>query len=316
MKQIIKKIKKLGFRLGIKKLIGYEAIFSCAFCKREKGAELYTGADSREKEFMVLPHSEKYWYADPLLYEKDGKEVVFLERVDRKTGRGCIACADLSKGQWTEPVPVIEESFHMSFPMCFTWGRELYMMPETEMSGQLNLYRSTQIPYGWEKAGEFLQGVKLVDSIILEQDENKILFLASEYKKDDDFYTRFHEYEMEKADGTIFCRDMGRKNEDYALNARTAGPMIEDKGRLIPLQRSTSGIYGYSVQFTRYEGKLTGKFHGKLLGKIEKELLPENIRIKGRKLIGVHTYSQSDHYEMIDIQYLVFNKNKWRRKRK
>lgn len=306
MKQIIKKIKKLGFRLGIKKMIGYEAIFSCAFCKREEGAELYTNRSSRDREFVFLPHTEEYWYADPLIYEKNGKEVVFLERVNRKTGLGCIACADISNGEWALPVPVIEEPFHMSFPMCFSWENELYMIPETEMSEHINLYHCTQFPYKWEKVGEYLSGLRLVDSIILSKNDKKITFLASEYKPEDDFYTRFHCYEMYKCGEEISIRDLGRISEDYSLNFRAAGPMIEDGTRLLPLQRSTSGIYGFSVQFNRYDEKLPGV--------LQKELLPGDVVIEGKKLIGVHTYSMSSHYEVIDIQYLVFNKNKWRKK--
>lgn len=306
MKQIIKKIKKLGFRLGIKKLIGYEAIFSCAFCKREEGAELYTNRSRQDKKFVFLPHSEEYWYADPLVYEKDGKEVVFLERVDRKTGLGCIACADISSGQWTLPVPVIKEPFHMSFPMCFGWKNELYMLPETEMSKRINLYRCTQFPYKWEKVGEYLSGLRLVDSIILSKNDEKITFLASEYKPEDDFYTRFHCYEMYQYDEEISMRDLGRIGESYSLNFRAAGPMIEGGEKLLPLQRSTPGIYGFSVQFNCYNEKLPGV--------LQKELLPDDVVIKGKKLIGVHTYSMSSHYEVIDVQYLVFNKNKWRKK--
>lgn len=306
MKQIIKKIKKLGLGLGIKKLIGYEAIFSCAFCRRERGAELYTDKSKNDKEFFFLPHSEDYWYADPLVYEKDGKEVIFLERVNRKTGLGCIACADISNGQWSVPVSIIEEPFHMSFPMCFNWKEDLYMIPETEMSECINLYRCIQFPYKWEKVGEYLQGMRLVDSIILNKNDKKVTFLASEYKPEDDFYTRFHCYEMNKNDGTITFCDLGRVSENYSLNFRTAGPMIEGKTRLLPLQRSTSGIYGFSVQFNCYNGIIPGV--------LQKELLPKDITIKGKRLIGVHTYSISSNFEVIDVQYLVFNRNKWRKK--
>ena len=64
---IIKKMKRLGLKLGFQKMVGYEAIFSCAFCEREPGRELYHSNFRKEKNFQVLPHSEKYWYADPLL---------------------------------------------------------------------------------------------------------------------------------------------------------------------------------------------------------------------------------------------------------
>lgn len=304
--QLIRKIKKLGFKLGFQKLLGYEAIFSCAFCKREPGCELYRPGQNGNKKFEILPHSADYWFADPLLWEQDGKEVVFLERVDRKTGIGCIACADITDGLWTVPKPVIQETYHMSFPMCFNWGDELYMIPETEMNQAVNLYRCTEFPYRWEKAGSFLKGWRLVDSVVWEKNENRMQLLASEYDPEDNFYTKYHAYELYRHENGIEARDLGKVSDHYTLMSRMAGPVIEKQPELAPVQRSTSGIYGYSVQFCEKDEKKPGK--------IIKELLPADFRDMGHKLIGIHTYSQSSHYEMLDIQYLVYNKNKWRKK--
>ena len=259
-----------------------------------------------------MPHTKKYWYADPLLWEKDGKEVVFLERVNRKTGIGCIACADITDGSWGEPIPVIEESYHMSFPMCFDWNDELYMIPETEMNQSVNLYHCVEFPYHWEKVGEFLKGWRLVDSVVWNKEDNRVRILASEYDPEDDFYTRYHAYELYKKDGHINVGDLGRESDIYTLKSRMAGPAIKGKMSLAPIQRSTSGIYGYSVQFCVKEEKVPGMQI--------KELLPADFNATrhnnglGRKLLGVHTYSQSSHYEVIDIQYLVYNKDKWRKK--
>ncbi len=310
--QLIRKIRKLGLKLGFQKLVGYEAIFSCAFCNREHGKELYRENDIKDKVFVVLPHTECYWYADPLVWEKDGKDVVFLERMDRQTGLGCIACSDISDGSWKEPVPVIEEAYHMSFPMCFEWGGELLMIPETEMNQSVNLYRCVEFPYRWEKIGEFLKGRKLVDSIVWEKEDDKVSILASEYDPGDVFYTRFYRYELYKKEGGIGVCDGEKGSDPYTLRSRMAGPVIGEKEPLVPLQRSTSGIYGYSVQFCKKGEKLPDKQI--------KELLPasfngaEHHNGIGRKLLGVHTYSQSSRFEVIDIQYLVYNKNKWRKK--
>lgn len=299
-------------KLGFQKLVGYEAIFSCAFCKREYGKELYRLNDMKEKSFTVLPHTDNYWYADPLIWEKDGKEVVFLERVDRQTGLGCIACSDITDGSWKEPVPVIEETYHMSFPMCFEWDGELLMIPETEMNQSVNLYRCVEFPYQWKKIGEFLKGRRLVDSIVWDKEDDRVVILASEYNPDDDFYTMYYKYELFKEEGQIKVRDRGKVSDSYTLMSRMAGPVIAEKVDLVPVQRSTLGIYGYSVQFCE-RGE---EFPDKRI----KELLPADFNAARhdngmeRKLIGAHTYSQSSHFEVIDIQYLVYNRNKWRRK--
>ena len=137
------------------------------------------------------------------------------------------------------------------------------------------------------------------------QNDGNMQFLASEYDPKDDFYTRYHAYELQRADGQIKCRDLGRISDKYTLRSRMAGPVIEDKVPLAIVQRSTPGIYGYSIQFCKKEEYLPGR--------IVKEILPSDLIGMGHKLLGVHTYSRSSHYEMLDIQYLIYNKDKWRK---
>ena len=296
------KVRKLGFRLGIKKLMGYEAIFTWAFRKRTVGKELYQEQESGEA-FIVFPHSDRYWYADSLIYEYNNKEAVFMECMDRKKKRGSIGVIEMNEDTATSPRIVIEEDFHMSFPYIFEWNHVLYMLPETEMNCSVVLYRCREFPYKWEKIGEFLPGHKIVDSIVENMSEDRIAFIASEYNPEDDFYTRFCRYEMCFQDGKLQMVYKGLVTEEYTLESRMAGPLIDYS--ILPVQRSTSGIYGYSIKFKRWED---GK-----AGECIKEVLPKEITLNKRRmhLIGVHTYSRSSSYELIDIQYLVFNKDKW-----
>ncbi|MBO4899425.1 MAG: hypothetical protein J5509_03980 [Lachnospiraceae bacterium] len=293
------------------KFIGYEAIFSCAFKK--------AGSD---EPYAVLPHSGKYWYADPLIISHDGREIVFMERVDRETGIGAIVYSDITDGTWHEPVAVIEEKFHMSFPMCFEWNGSLYMIPETEMDNAINLYRCASFPDKWEKCGRFLDGMKLVDTVVFEASDDEITFLSSEYLPEIDFYTRFRKFKLKKSssDGTpadactnaeLEATDLGLVSEQYTLQSRMAGyPLGAERalsiggsadstpGEVIyPVQRSTSGVYGYSVMFREGDPES---------GEIKKEMLPNKVNTDcKRRLIGVHTYSRSDKYEVIDVQYLA-----------
>lgn len=315
----IKKVRKLGLRLGFMKFIGYEAIFSCAF--RPSGC----------REWIALPHTDDFWYADPLIYARDGRQIVFMERVNRHTGIGSIVASDITEGRWTAEIPVIEEPFHMSFPMIFEWDGELYMIPETEMNDAVNLYRCIEFPYKWAHAARLLEGTKLVDSVVTGITSERVDLIASEYLPEDDFYTRFRRYAIRKnSEGQIEAVDIGIVAEKYTLQSRMAGyPMTED-GRHIPdmgeytvdgkaatppektgstvypVQRSTSGVYGYSVMFMEDD-----PCNGRTL----RELLPDSVRddgirmydVKGKipRLIGVHTYSRTEHVEVIDIQYLA-----------
>ena len=95
----------------------------------------------------------------------------------------------------------------------------------------------------------------------------------------------------------------GSNKDGYTYDSRTAGGVIENS--IIPLQRSTPGIYGYSIKFH--------SFKDAEIGKLRHEILPSTLHIAGnhKKLIGTHTYSQSSDFEVIDVEYLEFDRNKW-----
>ncbi len=303
--ELVKKARRLGLVLGFKKLAGYEAIFTWGVRRRVKGQELY-----REKgsvaPFKIYPHSKSYWYADPLLCEYENRQVVFMECMDRKTGIGAIGYVDLNDyyTKNSQVKIVIKESFHMSFPMTFLWGDELYLLPETEMNGGLVLYRCTSFPEKWERTAELLQGHKIVDSVLIKTVGNTASFLASEYNPEDPKITRFCRFDLVKETTGISAVWHGTDQNDYTYDSRTAGGLIENS--IIPLQRSTPGIYGYSLEFHALKDSQ--------IQQMCRKILPSDLHIAGRhkKLIGTHTYSQSSDYEVIDVEYLEFVKDKWK----
>lgn len=303
--ELIKKARRLGPVLGFKKLVGYEAIFSWGYRKRIKGRELYREKGT-EAPFTIFPHSDQYWYADPLLCEYQGRQVVFMECMDRKTGIGSIGYVDLTENDGKNPHVriAIREKFHMSFPMTFRWGDDLYMLPETEMNDSLVLYRCTSFPNQWEKVVELLPGYKIVDTVVIKMEDKKVSFIGSEYEPEDLQRTRFCRFDLVKEEGGISAVWHGTDQDDYTYDSRTAGEVIENC--MIPLQRSTPGIYGYSIKFH--------SFSDSKIGKLRREILPSDLHFVGkhRKLLGTHTYSQSRDFEVIDVEYLVFNKDKWK----
>ena len=97
--------------------------------------------------------------------------------------------------------------------------------------------------------------------------------------------------------------DLGLISEQYTLQSRMAGyPLNAEQADttgsvLYPVQRSTSGVYGYSVMFR--EGDPDS-------GAVKSEMLPNSVLTDcKRRLIGVHTYSRSGKFEVIDVQYLA-----------
>ena len=180
------------------------------------------------------------------------------------------------------------------------------MLPETEMNESLVLYRCTAFPEKWEKAAELLHGHKIVDSVLIKTEDEKAAFLASEYDPEDPKLTRFCKFDLIKEANGISAVWHGSDKNHYSYDSRTAGGIIEN--RIIPLQRSTPGIYGYSIKFHTFKDSEVRQ--------LRREILPSDLHIAGRhrRLIGTHTYSQSSDFEVVDVEYLVFDKNKWKKR--
>ena len=168
IKTILRKIKGMGLTTAFLKLIGYDAVFTCAVRQRASKEDI----PETKSPFHVFGQSKEFWYADPLLYSFREKECIFMEAFDRKAGLGRIAFSERKENEWTTPKIIIKENFHLSYPMIFQYKQELYMMPETSTAEKVVLYHCIKFPGEWEKQQTFLDGRKIVDIVLKEIKEN------------------------------------------------------------------------------------------------------------------------------------------------
>lgn len=293
MENLIRKMKRLGLKLGIMKGIGYEAEFTCAFRKKE------------DKEgFIAYEELEDYWYADPLIFQYKNEEYVFMEAFERSTGLGRIAVSQVGEEGWKPPEIILKENFHLSFPMIFEHRGILYMIPETSTADKVILYECKEFPMKWEKRAEFFQGRKLVDIVPVRKEESTVTFLASECEKDS-LRVRFQAFTINFDSNCAVELKEYNCCQEYNFISRNGGVMVN--GQLV-LQKSTQAVYGYSILFAKSDEVLPCNVD------IIREIKPADIKLYNNKIkhiIGTHTYSCSEKYELVDIQYMRFNKTKW-----
>lgn len=304
IKTIFRKIRGMGLTTAFLKLIGYEAVFTCAVRQRISENEI----PEMKSPFQSFEYSKQFWYADPLLYNYKGKECIFMEAFEREAGLGRIAFSEKTVNGWTTPKVIIKEGFHLSYPMIFQYKQELYMIPETSSTDKVILYHCTKFPEKWEKQQSFLEGRKIVDIVIKEINGNKIQFLGSECNPLNDLMTRFCRFIVEEKEGIFVANEVTVFNncQDYTWYSRCAGYPYFD---LLPLQRSCEGLYGYSVIFAERDAVME---RGAVIKKAE--ITPLDVKFVGRKpgkIIGIHTYSRSLQYEVIDVEYMEYSPSKW-----
>ena len=161
MNQFKRALKMNPFRL-LKKVFCFEEIFTIAYRNRDGKTLL----DSDLLSFDRIPYDDTFWYADPILVSYGGKDYLLMESFDMRTQLGSIACAEFDEaGKLSEPRVILQEPYHMSFPMVFFWNEDLYMIPETCGNRSLNLYRCEGNIEKWTLVKSFPVEEELVDTV-------------------------------------------------------------------------------------------------------------------------------------------------------
>lgn len=306
----LKRIRKMHPARVLKKLCCFEEIYTIAYRKRESRSLL----DDGRCAFETVPYHDDYWYADPILITADGKDYLFAECFDMRTQKGFLGCAEFdANGCLSAFRPVIEEAYHLSFPMVFEWDGKWYMIPESSDNRSVNLYCCEGDMFRWQKIREFSVEKPLVDTVVLSCDENAVELLSSAIHPEDPLLFRWQKLTLRKTEDDFTLTENGTVDgcEPYTRWNRMAGKVANVDGKvLLPTQESTETDYGINLYLNDFAENNLQNMKGK-------KLTPGDIHAKDiddKQLIGIHSYAVSQRYEVVDIRYFRFSpKNRWRK---
>lgn len=199
--------------------------------------------------------------ADPFLFVRNEKLFLFYEE-KRRTSNGYIKMVytdDLI--HWSEPVLVLEENFHLSFPFVFENNGNVYMMPESGEAGEIRIYRFTN-----EELTECefchvpLKG-EFVDSSIIWNDGYYYIFTSDRLFHQRVFFsqTLLGNYTEHPMSPLYIGKDYGRN----------AGSVFKYNGNIYRPSQDCSRLYGGNVALHKIS-KLN-------VNVIEEEIYLENI---------------------------------------
>lgn len=255
---------------------------------------------SYEKAFNPIPNTKKYWFADPLLFQDNGKEYLFCEAFDKKMYKGILGVFDVNNGEANNFRTIIEEKYHLSYPCVFKYNNNYFMIPETGENNTINLYRSIDFPNKWKLECVLTSGHRYADPTVFVHHQNVYFIVYNE--SPDDFYNVI--YKINMSDYTISEVDTIR----YKTNiGRPAGFFISDgnKGFYRPAQNSRE-LYGKNIILYKEN------FDNNTIVENEFSVVDNSkVRIGDRTGVDrIHTYSCTDLHEAIDYCNFHFVLNK------
>ena len=114
--------------------------------------QLKTSNDSTQflaDPFFIKVKDTFYLFFEHKKTKKDHAEIGLLTSIDGK--------------KYTYQGTVLKEKFHLSYPQVFEYKKNYYMIPESQGSNQVLLYKARRFPYDWKVCDTLLKDIKLKD---------------------------------------------------------------------------------------------------------------------------------------------------------
>jgi hypothetical protein len=233
-------------------------------------------------------------YADPFLFEHDGRHHLFCEEVPAGAARGVISHTELRADDRpaAAPVPVLEAPHHLSYPFVFRHDGGVWMLPETSAARRVELYRATAFPHAWERAAVLLDDVDATDPTLLEHDGRLWLF-AGVAQPGASSLDELHLWWAERLEGPWHPHPRNPVVSDVRC-ARPAGPVQRWDGRLVRPGQDGSRRYGGAISFRAIETLTPGDYAERDLGRLD----PAGLR----DARATHHYSADSRFEAVDLR--------------
>jgi hypothetical protein len=237
----------------------------------------------------IFPPRDRLW-ADPFVMVDGDRTFIFVEEMTFRERRGRIACLELRRdGTWTEPRPIIERPYHLSYPCVFRWRGEAYMVPETLANHTVELYRCVSFPDKWEFAAELLSGVTTVDSTIFEL--NGLWWMYTSTPSVGRVFDELMVYFAESPLGPWQPHPLNPVRSDV-LGGRCGGSPFAYRGDVFRAAQDGTRAYGHALQIRQIVNLTPDDWEEREVGAI----LPH----WRAGLAGTHTLNHADGVTVID----------------
>jgi hypothetical protein len=238
-----------------------------------------------------VPDDGARYFADPFPFIDSGRIYVFCEEYPYATRKGLISLFEIVGGTPTNPRPIIERPYHLSYPMVFRRGSQIYMIPETSSVGRIELYRAESFPERWAFERVLVDGIIASDATLLTWQGRDWLFasIAGEGASTWD------------ALGLFYADDLFGDWTAHPLNpvlidagaARPGGVMVRHGNRLRRVAQDCRRIYGGGIALADVD-------------RLDPENYAQSVQAvlgppPGSGAMGAHTLNVAGDFEFIDF---------------
>lgn len=240
--------------------------------------------------FRRLADDGQRFYADPFLWEADGRRLLFVEEFPYATGKGVLSLSEIgADGQVSRPRVIFETDCHLSYPFLFEHEGAHWMIPETSSRRTVELYRADPFPDRWTLHSVLLENVDLGDATLQKVGDIWWMFAGSRER----WTSSWDALSLYRAPSPFGPWEAHPGNPVLVdlTAARPAGRILDVDGRLVRPVQNCDGLYGAALGFAEIRA-LTPETYAQSLSA---SALPWGDNS------GLHTFNRSATLEVIDL---------------
>ncbi len=243
----------------------------------------------------IIPPKDRFW-ADPHVFFRDDTYYIFIEEYLYSTRKAHISCIEMQQsGKYSDPVKVLEEPFHLSYPHVFEHNGILYMIPETRQAKSINLYRCTGFPAEWEHQATLMDSVQAVDSTILFHNNMWWLFANIAEPEGTSLQNELYLFSSDNLLGHSWKSHPMNPVISDVKRARPAGKILHLNDTLYRPSQCCIPRYGYGIKLNEIVTLTEDRYSEREIAFIE-PLWDKNLK-------GVHHLSHENRLTIIDGYY-------------
>ncbi len=195
----------------------------------------------------LIPPAHTDW-ADPFLFNHKGKDYIFFESLNKRIGKGRIMCLPMDRLS-DNPVNVLEEDYHLSYPTIIEHDDKLYLITESASAKFVCFYECLEFPQKWKKLKPILTDIELYDPTIHKRDGKWYLFGTQRpvAGASADMYLHIY-YSNDLVNGEWLPHSMNPVTRDVR-GSRPAGKIFSFHGKLVRPAQIGTPKYGYGIRF-------------------------------------------------------------------
>jgi hypothetical protein len=213
------------------------------------------GALESLRDRIAWLHDPDHWsyLADPFALRRGGDLHVFVEAFDYRTKHAVIEHHRYGPGMICKGRQVaLAGTAHLSYPYLIEEAGEVFMVPESQLNGEITLYRAHDFPLGWKRELTLLSNTRGADATLVRHQGLWWMFF-SVVGPDARDQRELHAAHAPNLTGPWTLHPQNPIIDDRS-GARPGGsPFTLADGSLILPVQDCSQTYGGGIRFLRFE---------------------------------------------------------------